>query len=230
MTTCEFCQTPYVHSDRVRADIPNCACLRDRLEAENRARREADWTARALQQVERLRLGTLNEHDRKPPTVKGWEDPRAAVQAKSNLLVTGPVGTAKTTLLKQIAYSLALAGYKVRGGSVARILSELKTPENIKPMMDSFSRGHVLFLDDLDKLLGTSYELERLYLIIDDYWSNGRSIVSSMNGTLDELENRMTRREGDSRKNDAAAIIDRLLARVTLVTLDGPSFRSRTGA
>ncbi len=230
MTTCEFCQTPYGHSDRVRADIPNCACLRIRAEARVKSEREADWTARALQQVERMRLGTLNEHDRKPPTINGWEDPKAAVQAGANLLVTGPVGTAKTTLLKQIAYSLVLDGYKVRGGSVATIFSDLKDWDNIKPMMASFARGHVLFLDDIDKLLGTDFELSQLYQIVDVYWSNGRSIVSSMNGTLDELEARMTARGKDSRKNDAAAIIDRLLARVTLVTLDGPSFRSRTGS
>jgi DNA replication protein DnaC len=229
MNTCDFCQTPFVYNDRVKAEIPNCACLRTRSAARVKAEREATWTLEAVRRVELLRLGTLSDHDKKAPTIEGWEDPSVPILAGKNLLVTGPVGTKKTTLLKQVSYNAALSGLKVRGGNVVEMLSRLKDMNQVQNYSTWLEGGHLLVLDDLDKMMGTQYEVERLFFVVDRYWSFGRSIAASFNRTIDELEAKMARDRGTStdKAQDVEAIISRLTGNATIVHLKGPDIRQR---
>ena len=145
-------------------------------------------------------------------------------------MALGPVGTAKTTLLKQIAYHSVLGGLSIRGGVVLQMLHDLKDfghSAKVRVYEESLRGGHVLFLDDLDKILGSPYELSLLYLLTNHYWSNGRSIVYSMNMTPTQLDKKMSTYKGDDQSSSAQAIISRLMSRAQVVNCDGPDLRGR---
>ena len=221
---CPNCQTPYLFSSRVNAEIPTCPCLQDRAAEEAAQARVLAHEESAMERVMALRLGVMSDHDKKAPTVQGWEAPHIPILASRNLVVTGSPGTRKTTLLKQIAYHAALQGLKVRGGYVIEMLSTLKDMDRVKDYSAWLEHGHVLILDDLDKLLGTQYEIERLMLLIDRYWAFKRSIVVSLNMSPDELQQKMGSARGDH-KREAEAIFSRLMGAAKVVVLEGNDFR-----
>ena len=224
---CPYCQAPYAYSARVKAEIPTCSCLRDKAEEEFQADRAQRAEASALQRVEALRLGPVGAFDRWPIAVDGWADPKVPILGGKNLVVMGPVGTAKTTLLKQVAYRAAMSGLKVRGGYGLEVMKKLKDFDGggVREYSSWLAGGHVLILDDFDKLLATEYEVREIMLFIDRYWAFGRSLVVSMNKTPDQLEMRLSSRRGEDLGDEAKAIFSRLMGTAKVVVLSGADLR-----
>lgn len=223
--SCEFCGHAFAYIERVKTFVPTCECLQQMADEAARKAQRAQLEELAVAKVLALRLGVLGEYDRLPPKIVGWESPIEELLAGHNLVVLGPVGTSKTTLLKQVAYAAATGGLKVRGGFVLEILSTLKDMDRVKSYMAWLEDGHVLFLDDLDKMLGTQYEVERLMLLIDRYWAFRRSIVVSMNMTPTELGRKLSSARGQNLQKESEALLSRLMGSATVVELDGEDLR-----
>ena len=226
MNSCSICQKPYVPSPRLGVDIPDCQCARQRTEAELAKERVAQRQEHAEELVAKLRLGILDDSARQKPDIEGWEDPRAAILEGKNLCIAGAVGNLKTTALKQIAYHAVLGGLKVRGGLVVDVMAQLKDfDHDAKDYSRWLEGGHVLLLDDLDKMLATQFEVERLFYHIDRYRAYNRSIVFTMNSTQVELQRKLASVRGLNQEKEAEAIISRLMGRTQVVTLNGADWR-----
>jgi len=214
---CPICQTPYLFSTRVQALVPVCSCLQEKATVEAQEDRYREYLAGVEQWVTALKLGPLKEHERLPV--------REDISWQRGLVVQGTVGAGKTSLLKQVAYNAALQGYRIRGGYVVELLSRLKDPEQIKSLMAWLESGTLLVLDDIDKALGTQYEVERLLFLIDRYWVHGWPVLASMNMTPDALEAKLARVRGVDLKNESEAILSRLMAKAQVIALNGNDLR-----
>jgi DNA replication protein DnaC len=213
---CPVCRKVFVFSTKVNDSIPQCSCLRDRANAAAQDERYAAYVADAERRVNALNLGPLKDHERQPPQNE-W---------RQGLVLSGNVGVGKTSLLKQVAFAAAMDGYRVRGGYVVELLSRLKDPDQIRPLMAWLTGGTLLILDDIDKVLGTQYEVERLLFIIDRYWANSLPVVVSLNMTLDALERKLAAVRGMRMDHEAEAILSRLTAKGTnILELSGEDRR-----
>jgi DNA replication protein DnaC len=182
--------------------------------------RYQEYMALVAQRVTALHLGPLQDHEKKPTKEDFW---------KKNTIVVGPVGTGKTSLLRRIAYHAVLAGYRVRGGYVIEILSNLKDPQKMKPLMSWLESGNMLILDDIDKSLGTQYELDRLLLLVDRYWVKKYPVITSMNLSPEALEKKLSTVRGLNFKEEAKALLSRLKAQATQIVTEGPDLRQQGG-
>lgn len=217
---CPICQKPYVFSARVNALVPICFCLQERARAEAQEERFVDYKNSIDQRVLALGLGPIKAHERIAPEFD-W---------RHNVVLIGPAGRGKTSLLKRAAYAATLAGYRVRGGRVVELLSDLKNPDNLQATMDRVLGGTMLVLDDLDKALGTQYELERLLFIVDRYWSHDMPVLTSMNRDPDDVEKRLAGVRGLKMDEEAEALLSRLMANAQVVTVEGPDRRMQREA
>ncbi len=152
-------------------------------------------------------LGLGSHHDIHPKTrvpAGVWADPQKAAMAGHKLILYGPSGCGKTSVLKYVAWLLALYDMNPRGGYVPRLLDRLKSKEisETKAWLngddlrvegrDPEKDRNFLVLDDFDKIRGTAFEGETFLSLIDKYTSEGKSVIVTLNIRLDEFVRRIT--------------------------------------
>ena len=199
-----------------------------------RRRREADSHAVALASMEArrgetaqlwyagLNMGTPDQQILGTALPDGkWSNPDDCARFGGKLIIYGPAGTRKTTLLKRVVWELIGTGWKPRGGYIPRLMDRLKS-KDIGDTMDWLLSGKLLILDDLDKLRGSAYEGERILSILDHYDSNKLPVLATMNCDV----NTMTARLSQTIPADyVESIMSRLINRATFLEASGPDFR-----
>jgi DNA replication protein DnaC len=210
--------------------LPSCKCSNKRHEQEAVENYRAQMQEVGRRQFEKLNIGLFDEHaaNMEFPKTGVWGIPLKAYKTGANLIVLGEVGFRKTTLLKKIAIYLAVNGIVVRGGYVPDLLHRLKRPSELEELYDWLIGGQVLVLDDLDKLMGTIFEVEKLMTVIDRYKAYNKSVLITMNLTFEEFEDQLSNKDGKFKipKKFTQALISRLKSDAQIINVEGRSYRA----
>lgn len=204
--------------------IPDCDCFRDQASREYESHRQETAVLRRQRRLLSYGLGNRIPEGFIPPEGT-WVDPAVEATAGKNYVVFGKVGLGKTTALLYIADKLLEAGFDVRGGRVSSIMEAFKDMDKVQFQSKYLAGGNVLLLDDLDKMLGTQYELERLLTIVDKYSAAGQSIVVSMNISLAEYQTRISSGKYGDQSARVESIVSRIMENASIVEMKGESFR-----
>ncbi len=141
-----------------------------------------------------------------------WTDPVPHVAVGENYIIYGNVGSGKSTSIADICWKLILGtrSVSIRGGSVSSIMHNLKG-DGVNEYRKTFEGADVLVLDDLDKILGSTYEVVELFSLADMFFSRRKSVLVSMNPSPEEFVTQLK----SSKYNVPPVWADSFLSRVT---------------
>lgn len=180
----------------------NCHCERERLEAEEKARREQDFQTR----MERLRRDgitdpaylkyTFGQDDRRNPEVsyvclkyvQNWDDMKAD---NIGILFYGDVGTGKSFLACCIANALLGRLVSVSVTNFPRILNTLQGTfdDERQKRIDRLQQYSLLVIDDLGVERDTAFSVEQVYNVIDTRARSGKPLIVTTNLSMKDLQN-----------------------------------------
>lgn len=156
-----------------------------------------------------------------------WIDPFDALARGKKLVLTGSVGNGKSTLIRWLAWNFILGAKVVRGGYVPTIMHRLKDFDSNEDYFRLLEKSDVLVLDDLDKMLGSTYELERLLSLVDIFCCQKKTILVSMNTDMPSLRKMLL----SSKFNVSSSWVDSLISRLgensTILNFKGCDFRKK---
>lgn len=96
--------------------------------------------------------------------LRAWSD-----KPDRNLVLLGPVGTGKTHMAWACMREPYLAGMRVRGGSLLRVLDQMRPSEDGNPSTTHDMCGaDITFLDDLGVERATEWTMQQVHRILDD--------------------------------------------------------------
>ncbi len=189
--TCNYCQEPYKewtppsnlvkeHPDLGHGPvlIPSCDCLQKKNDKDFLKHIGDLKEEKALNTFKRLGLGgidTIPEPYMKPPLDTEfieWFEEEYQRGPAGNIILWGVPGTGKSAKLKAMAWQyIRYQHLSVRGGYISEIMQAFKDMDQVQELYHWYSNGKVLLLDDLDKALGTQYELEKILSLVEKYTS-----------------------------------------------------------
>ena len=203
---------------------PACDC-RERLQA---TKDYAEAMESRIQAVfDRTGLGQVrNIYETIPDIGYPWNDAKVGLAEGRNLVLIGAVGSGKTTVLKHIVRDLTKAMVPVRGGYVPTLMSSLKQMDSVDEILASIENGRVLVLDDLDKILGTVYEIEKLSSVVNVCIQKERPVLVTTNLDLPELKRLLCSNKYGVPENWVESFLSRLRGGAQVVKFSGKDFRS----
>ena len=240
METCKYCDAEYRIWEppaNIRENnpelagsgpliIPTCHCLKERADRQYETHLNDERTARSQHKFLRLNLGNI---DRVPQSVFDSKFVNhvmnTSADSRINVILFGDVGLGKTATLKALAYNFLSQGSNVRGGYVPELLSSFKDMDNLQERYEHLKNGDVLVLDDLDKLLGTRFEIEKLLSLVDWYTAKGRPVFVSMNTRPDKFVQKLSGNKYGVDATWARSLVDRLMGDAVVREFKGESFR-----
>lgn len=180
----------------------NCRCERERLEAEEKTRREREFQAR----MERLRRDgitdpaylkyTFGQDDRRNPEVsdvclkyvQNWDEMKAD---NIGILFYGDVGTGKSFLACCIANALLGRLVSVSVTNFPRILNTLQGTfdDERQKRIDRLQQYSLLVIDDLGVERDTAFSVEQVYNVIDTRARSGKPLIVTTNLSMKDLQN-----------------------------------------
>lgn len=155
-----------------------------------------------------------------------WNDAIKGLESGRNLVLVGDVGTGKTTFIKCLVRDLISASIPVRGGYVPQLMSSLKNISDLGEIMASLDYGKILVLDDLDKMLGTVYEIEKLSSMVNLCMQKRRPVVVSTNLGFQDLRRMLCSSKYGVPENWVDSFLSRLKHNAQIVTFKGRDMRS----
>ncbi len=182
--------------------LPECACVQDVLDEQERRResarsqeRERRRQERVHRRIERNRPGRFR--DASVGTWPGRDDHPAVAQAaaeyvaafdpndEASVLMLGPVGTGKTHLLYGMANDLIRADREVLVVNVAHWIQELNfaigNKANTDELIEPLYEAELLGLVDLGKEATTEFTRRTLYLLLEHRWQQMRPLLIDSN-------------------------------------------------
>ena len=195
--------------------LPDCECKRKRWDAERLAEDRKESQERGLRRFAKLGMGPYTKYEDMAPYPKNtlWENPFEALKCHQKLIIRGPVGSHKTTLAKKIAANLLVNNHLVVRGYVPELLKKLKAFDHADEQDEAYQwlhMGEVLLLDDLDKLLGSRFEVEQLLMLVDFYNRNNRSIIVTMNTNFESFMVDLTSNKFQVNPDFVTSLVSRL--------------------
>ena len=214
--------------ENLQGYMPNCTCESDKRLSEYNSHCRQEYIKHSLARFNSLKLGAYHfEYDTKPP--RGWESAVEMSDKGRSLLLHGPSGCFKTTALKRVALDLCLGRKIVRGGYVPSILKKLKNfDDDVDNYYELLSDAEVLVLDDLDKLLGTQYEVERLLALVNHFSAMEKTMLITMNTDLEKFRSNMQRNQRNIPSDWIEAFISRLMQNADIRLVSGVTGRATT--
>ena len=141
-----------------------------------------------------------------------------------SLILTGKPGRGKTHLAIAIAYKAILNGFDplfVTAAQLIDILSNAFRKGELAQALQPFITAHLLVVDEVGYLTYSSDAANMLFHVVNDRHRRKRSMIFTTNKRVEQWGTVL------HDEDLAAAIVDRILERGRLFTLDGPSMRTR---
>ncbi len=211
--------------------LTTCDCHKKEQERQDQAVIDEEFAVR----FRRLNLGDVDEFMLAPSaaiTEGVFSNSEEAIKRGCSLILWGGVGNGKTTRLKRLAYGCTQMRLRVRGGKTAIVCKFLKDNFAFKqfhPDVESYMayimQGDVLVLDDLDKMLGTAYELQELLTFVDFYKVNNKPVLITMNSSLAVFKETLLSNRFNLDMTTVAALMDRFIQNAQVLEVKNPSFR-----
>jgi len=143
------------------------------------------------------------------------------IEQKGNVIFLGPPGVGKTHLSIGLGIKACMARYRVVFQTAQRLIEELMLAQRDGSLIDrlmSYSRLHLLIIDELGYMPITREQANLLFQLISMRYERGSIIITS-NYNFDEwgriFEDNVV----------AAAIIDRLVHHAKIFYINGNSYR-----
>jgi DNA replication protein DnaC len=197
---------PLGHPDFGRA-VP-CVCVLRESETERYARLLRYSNLGALS---RYTFATLSPRGRGGPAAQQERYERAVAAARAFaerpqgwLVLQGASGSGKTHLAAALAHAAIAAGRPALFMVVPDLLDHLRTafaPASEVPydrLFDQVRNAELLVLDDLGAQSTTPWAAEKLYQLINHRFNLALPTVFTLSGPLDELDERLRSRLGDT--------------------------------
>ena len=106
--------------------------------------------------------------------------------SEQGLLFYGAPGCGKTMLASIIAQELIKSGKNVLFGDVPTLLDEMKSTFNkesttLENLMKELETVDILILDDIGTEYATDWAVERLYMIVNNRYNSGKTLIVTSN-------------------------------------------------
>lgn len=141
-----------------------------------------------------------------------------------NVVLLGPNGVGKTMLLRNIAHRALLAGHAVIVRTASDLLGDLIRQESSEARarrLAVYVRAHLLCIDEVGYLSYDARHADLLFEVVTRRYEKGRSILLTTNRPFADWPTTFPN------ASCVVTLVDRLMHRSEIVTIDGDSYRLR---
>jgi DNA replication protein DnaC len=146
------------------------------------------------------------------------------VQTATNIVLLGPPGVGKTHLASSLVWLALEAGYSTFFTSLTALVDDLDAAgrkDTLRRRLRFYARPQVLVIDEIGYLRLNPKQGQLLFELVNARYAGGGSLILTSNKSFADWGPLL----GDEVL--ASALLDRLLHRAEVLTINGPSYRMR---